>query len=724
MSQATLATEALSLSWAESNRAYLEAELACLRLRLRRQVLWLRHAWQLDPLHGHPQVISDQQADRLLLVDDDGGAMRRFCDEDEEAAAAGQALRRAEERSTGLLAAMDRASTPPALALLARLFGLSAFEGQVLLLCLAPELDPGFADLYAYVQDHAGRRYPTPHLALRLLAPDAELQFAARNSFLPAAPLRRYALVELEPGPMPAAVPSSQPLRLPERVADYMRGVDRPDEQVTDLLRLARPGLLAPSQQALVAKLAAWMEAGPHGPPLANLLGPAGSGRQALAQALCARAGLQLAQLDLGHVPPGPQLHRLLQVLAREAALSGLAYYLDLTRLEPAQEPLARAVVERLEGTLLIASEERWPVERNVMVVAVPRPSAAEQRRLWQRALDGIPHQVDEQLGTLVQQFDLGPPAIVRAVAAARNLALLRAPEDGAAITAADLWQACREQSSPRLEQLAQRIVPVYVWDDIVLPGDLLGQLRELAAQVAHRHQVYETWGFGARLSRGRGISALFAGPSGTGKTMAAEILANALQLDLYRIDLAGVVNKYIGETEKNLKQVFDAAEQSGAILFFDEADALFGKRTEVKDSHDRYANIEVNYLLQRMEDYRGLAILATNRKSALDRAFLRRLRFLLDFPFPDAADRRRIWRKVFPPQTPLAGIDYGALARLEIPGGNIHNIALNAAFLAADEGVAVGMEHIMHAARREYGKIDKMMSAIEFGDYYGEVAR
>ncbi len=317
----------------------------------------------------------------------------------------------------------------------------------------------------------------------------------------------------------------------------------------------------------------------------------------------------------------------------------------------------------------------------------MPRPTAAEQRKLWQLTLDRVPHQVGEQVGALVQQFDLGPAAIVRAVDAAQNLALLRAPENGAAITAADLWQACREQSSPRLEQLAQRIAPVYAWDDIVLPGDLLGQLRELAAQVAHRHRVYETWGFGARLSRGRGISALFAGPSGTGKTMAAEILANALQLDLYRIDLAGVVSKYIGETEKNLKQVFDAAEQSGAILFFDEADALFGKRTEVKDSHDRYANIEVNYLLQRMEDYRGLAILATNRKSALDRAFLRRLRFLLDFPFPDAADRRRIWRKVFPPETPLAGIDYDALARLEIPGGNIRNIALNAAFLAADRG-------------------------------------
>ena len=231
---------------------------------------------------------------------------------------------------------------------------------------------------------------------------------------------------------------------------------------------------------------------------------------------------------------------------------------------------------------------------------------------------------------------------------------------------------------------------------------------------MAGRAQVYEAWGFGRSMNRGRGISALFAGASGTGKTMAAEILAHELHLDLYRIDLAGVVSKYIGETEKNLRQVFDAAEQAGAILFFDEADALFGKRTEVKDSHDRYANIEVNYLLQRMEEYRGLAILATNRKSFLDQAFLRRLRFLVDFPFPDAADRRRIWERVFPASAEVERLDFGALARLEIPGGNIRNIAVNAAFLAATEGRPIGMGHVLAAARREYAKIDKLATDAE----------
>jgi SpoVK/Ycf46/Vps4 family AAA+-type ATPase len=219
---------------------------------------------------------------------------------------------------------------------------------------------------------------------------------------------------------------------------------------------------------------------------------------------------------------------------------------------------------------------------------------------------------------------------------------------------------------------------------------------------------VYEHWGFGARLTRGRGVTALFAGPSGTGKTMAAEVLASELHLDLHRIDLAGVVNKYIGETEKNLRRVFDAAEAGGAILFFDEADALFGRRSEVRDSHDRFANIEIDYLLQRMESYSGLAVLATNRRTALDRAFLRRLRFLLDFPFPATDDRLRIWQKVLPVAAPLDGIDYAALARLELAGGSIQNIAVNAAFLAAGASTPLTMSHLEHAASREYAKLDK----------------
>ena len=277
------------------------------------------------------------------------------------------------------------------------------------------------------------------------------------------------------------------------------------------------------------------------------------------------------------------------------------------------------------------------------------------------------------------------------------------------------LWNACLAITRPQMESLAQRLDPKATWADIVLPSAESKLLRELAAQVRHRSVVYDGWGFRQKMTRGLGINALFAGQSGTGKTMAAEVLANDLRLSLFRVDLSAVVDKYVGETPKNLRKLFDAAESGGAILFFDEADALFGKRSEVKDSHDRYANIEINYLLQRMEAYRGLAILATNLKSALDPAFMRRLRFIVDFPFPGQAERRTIWENVFPPDTPRAPLDYERLAGLNLTGGSIHNIALNAAFLAAAAGSAVTMPTVLDAARTEFRKLDKPINEADF---------
>jgi SpoVK/Ycf46/Vps4 family AAA+-type ATPase len=291
------------------------------------------------------------------------------------------------------------------------------------------------------------------------------------------------------------------------------------------------------------------------------------------------------------------------------------------------------------------------------------------------------------------------------------------------------LWDASRAAARAQLERaahgaesLAQRIEPTATWDDIVLPDAQMRILRDIAAHVRQRHRVYEEWGWGAKSARGLGITALFAGASGTGKTMAAEVLANELRLDLYRIDLSAVVSKYIGETEKNLRRVFDAAEAGGAILLFDEADALFGKRSEVKDSHDRYANIEISYLLQRMEQYRGLAILTTNLQEHLDRAFVRRLRFIVQFPFPDSAQRAEIGRRIFPRTTPTEQLDPQRLARLNVAGGAIRNIALHASFLAADENRAVNMSHLARAAQSEYGKMNRTMSESEIRDWRLEV--
>jgi SpoVK/Ycf46/Vps4 family AAA+-type ATPase len=280
------------------------------------------------------------------------------------------------------------------------------------------------------------------------------------------------------------------------------------------------------------------------------------------------------------------------------------------------------------------------------------------------------------------------------------------------------LWSACRKLRTPRLDQLALRIDATADWNDLILPPAQTATLQQIAAHAKHRLKVYRDWGFASRGARGLGVSALFAGESGTGKTLAAEVLAHELRLDLYRIDLSAVVSKYIGETEKNLRRVFDAAEDCGCILLFDEADALFGKRSEVKDSHDRYANIEVSYLLQRMEVYEGLALLTTNLRPALDTAFQRRLRFVVQFPFPDQEHREAIWRHAFPAATPRHGLDYSKLARLQVAGGSIRSIALNAAFLAAEDDEPVGMAHVLRSAHADAAKRERPLTEAETRDW------
>jgi hypothetical protein len=711
-------------SWAEANRASLDLRLRGLRLRLHRRILWLRKQWGRDPLQGyHGLVISDAEADGLLAsAADDRAAEARFRLHDPETKALSTCLDDVQLEIDGLAASMLEA--PPALELLARHFQLTAFEQDVLCLCLAPEIDPAFERLYAYVQDDATRKHATPHLALALFDDQAGDPRGARDSFLPDAPLRRYRLLTLEPSPLPAATPGMRPLRLDERIGDYLLGVNRLDERLSQLLRPLGVSWLTERGEEIAARLAAQAAGriGRGGWPVLNLIGP-DRGLASVAAAACAALGHHLWALEPAALPPpGAERAELLRLLERDAALSHLAIYLDATRIGgEVDQPLAGAlgdVVERVGALVVVGSREPWRAERELLHAFVPRPDAAAQRMVWRQTLtqaigSGGAVGLDGAVGTIVQQFDLTPSAIRRAVATACDRAALRAPVDPVP-SPDELWQACRELAGQRLDDLARRIEPCYAWDDLVLPDDVLRQLREIADQVAGRVRVYEEWGFGRSMNRGRGISALFAGPSGTGKTMAAEVLARELRLDLYRIDLAGVVSKYIGETEKNLRRVFDAAEQAGAVLFFDEADALFGKRSEVKDSHDRYANIEVNYLLQRMEDYRGLAILATNRKSFLDQAFLRRLRFLVDFPFPDAEDRLRMWQRVFPPSAALDRLDYRALARLEVPGGNIRNIAVNAAFLAASADEPIRMAHVRAAARREYAKIDKLATDAE----------
>jgi hypothetical protein len=432
--------------------------------------------------------------------------------------------------------------------------------------------------------------------------------------------------------------------------------------------------------------------------PLIFLCGDDEDGQEDVAARAAQMSGLALFILRADDLPPpGPDLTQIMLLWERESRLLPAALLLCCP--PGVLSPPARLLAEILPAPLFLGCRDALAVARPCLRLQVVRPPPAEQAFLWRQALGPASARFAAELEEIAAQFRLSARSIARSGAAAAQM-----PGQ----MAADLWDACRALARPRLEDLAQRIVPAATSPDLVLPEPQMQMLHQLAAQVRHRLRVYEDWGFAALGRRGLGVTALFCGASGTGKTLAAEVLAHELRLDLYRIDTSAVVSKYIGETPKHLKQVFDAAEAGGVLLLFDEADALFGKRSEVKDSHDRYANIEVGYLLQRLESFQGLAILTTNLKSSLDRAFMRRLRFVVNFPFPDAPQREAIWGRMFSPTAPISHLDSRRLAQLNVAGGNIRNIALNAAFLAAAAGESISMPHLLQAARQEVEKIER----------------
>ena len=435
--------------------------------------------------------------------------------------------------------------------------------------------------------------------------------------------------------------------------------------------------------------------------------------------------GCGLDVISAVYLPSDPdRLYHLRRCVEREAILNNSIVFLECDEVslkDPAKEQAISLFIEGIGINLIVSSRDRIPQkQRPLFTLDVPKLTKAEQRAVWQDVLGHTAEELNGQVDALVSQFNLSMPAIRTAGAAALNKLdreRSTSPSDANNFPTA-LWHTCRSQARPRLDDLATRIESTVTWDDLILPAAQCKMLREIAVHVKERANVYETWGFAEKSDRGLGISALFWGTSGTGKTLAAEVLANELNLDLYRIDLSSVVSKYIGETEKNLRRIFDAAETGGAILLFDEADALFGKRSEVKDSRDRYANQEVSYLLQRMEAYQGLAILTTNLKDSLDNAFNRRIRFVVKFSFPDTAERVLIWQRVFPKNTPTEGLDFRNLARLNVAGGNICTIALNAAFLAAEAKEPVMMKHILQATKSEYMKLERTLTGAEVGGW------
>lgn len=612
-----------------------------------------------------------------------------------------------------------------ALQQLCQVFRLSPFERNILVLCAGMEFVGEWGSLCAAAQGNPNWNYPTFGLA-HILFESANWQ-----GLTPMAPLRRYRLVEVNGG---AALMTSQ-LRLDERILHYLMGVDQVDIRLQHLIEAVPPysDNLVPSHQAAVQEIIqTWLEASQQSVsvrnlPIAQLGGSDRDSHRQIAAAVCEHFGLNLYTLAAHTLSTDLNAVALLRTLCeREYHLEKTVYLVDLAHYDStnaAQKSAIAQLIETIDVPILISSCDRYPQQQRPQIyLDIQAPTKVEQQQLWQDSLAELDVDLNGHVAALTSHFNLNASIISAACLHAKVQRQLSAAADDSdpdsRVTPFSypnaLWRYCRSQARPRLDELAQRIDARATWETLVLPAKEKSVLQEVSAHVKQRSRVYDTWGFGDQGTRGLGISALFAGGSGTGKTLSAEVLANDLHLDLYRIDLSSIVSKYIGETEKNLRRVFDAAEGGGVILLFDEADALFGKRSDVKDSHDRYANMEVSYLLQRMESYQGLAILTTNLKRSIDQAFLRRIRFVVQFPFPDASQREEIWQRVFPSQMPKGKLKYDKLANLSVPGGNIRNIALNAAFLAADADEEVGMKHILEAAKSEYMKLERPITDAE----------
>jgi hypothetical protein len=605
-------------------------------------------------------------------------------------------------------AAVLEMSVAPALRLIERAFGLTPFERDILLLSAGVELDTEVAQACAEAHGDSGRPYVTFSLALKALE---EPHWSALS---PTGPLRRWSLVELA---APQQLTAS-PLRIGERVLHALTGLSYLDPRIEALSEPAHwlPDLPV-SLTDLANRLAAhWV--GPQSMPVV-LYGRPAADLVSVAAMASRTVGLDLVRLRAAELPSTQyEQDELARLCERETALDGRSWVVDVSDLTGSVDSAGRVALNfaaRTNAPVTVVSREQIadPAGRCVHLLA-QRATFDEIRAAWHAALGADAASDSQPLADWVDRvashFDLDLTAIASVVSRVQGSPRPTEP----AGCGGEIWAACREHARPALAELTDRVEPAASWDDLILPQAQFEVLRQLAAQLRYRATVYERWGFGSRTTRGLGVAALFSGASGTGKTLAAEVLAAELSLDLCRVDLSQVVSKYIGETEKNLRRIFDAAEAGGVVLLFDEADALFGKRSEVKDSHDRYANIEVSYLLQRMENYRGLAILTTNFKGALDTAFLRRIRFIVHFPLPDAEQRAAIWRRIFPVSAPTQGLDPQLLAQLTIPGGTISNIALASAFFAAEAGRPIRMSDVLKAARAEYLKIDRPLTDSE----------
>jgi len=681
----------------------LQAELARLDILLRRQIARWQQAGQ-DPADAFRGLyISDQEVnthlDRPI-----GGNWGSYAKKDKPGFA--EALREAEIQILALKNQAEAQGHLPRLIHLTEIFQLKPFEVDTLLLCLAPVLDLRYERIYGYLQDDVTKKRPSVNLILDLLIEPGPDRVRALTYFSAHGSLLRHKLITLSGD----GNPLSQAINLDHAVAAWLLGDD------------SIPGLNYPTLNDLDELITPTSLPTYSRAHLLALTGPDHLAQRATAQTLAARAERLLLTLDLENFTGNDILLSHVQHTLRNASLMKAIPCFEgwdsILKMGAPPHNIFSEIVAHPDIVLLLGREAwqaRGPArDRLITWLDFPIPPYPQRFKLWKHFLNECSFKNDDHLETLelthiAGQFTLTSGQIRDAVATGRDLAAQR----GEDLTTQDLLSAARGHSNPRLGAMARKIEPRFGWTDIILPVDQRTILRELIDTVRQRPTVLDTWGVGVKLASSRGVTVLFAGPPGTGKTMAAEIMAGELGLDLYRIDLSGVVSKYIGETEKNLEKIFEEAATSNAILFFDEADALFGKRSEVRDAHDRYANLEISYLLQRMEEYDGVTILATNLRANLDEAFTRRLQFAVDFPFPEEPDRQRIWEALFPPGVPNEEkLDFALMAsRFRLAGGNIRNVIVSAAYLAANDGGKVTMDHLLHGTRRELQKMGRLVN-------------
>jgi SpoVK/Ycf46/Vps4 family AAA+-type ATPase len=641
-------------------------------------------------------------------------------------------MRKAIDERRQLTAKTGRRLTLPHLA---ERFGLSSAEVDLLLVAMAPELEPRYETLYAYLQDDVTRKHPSGDLALNMICRSDREKLFARRFLAPGAPLIHFRLLELQE-------------ESHDRQPTLLRKFLKIEDSVLRFLlehaptSLALGSFLVPRtsidslevDQDTRTQLHNLVDSVQRSGLAKTVVRVVGSGRAELQEVAAALGQAQqraLIMVDLEALEKEPAdtsglirdvalFDAVLAVFAAESPQAPAAAE-EAQRAPQAQKQLWRMLDEFPGHVIALGPESvfgEMPSDLRMWKIELKGASFEQRLQTWQTALAGIAGDADS--GRLADTFGFGGPHIRQAVALGHSLASLRNPSDPKP-SMDDLLEAGRALSGSNLRRFATVIQPRYTWSDLVLPDDKRQQLEHIAMRVKHRRTVHYDWGFGEKLSRGKGLNVLFAGQSGVGKTMAAEVLASELSLVLFQIDLSSVVSKYIGETEKHLAAIFREAQMSHSLLFFDEADSLFGKRTEVKDAHDRYANLEVNYLLQRIEQYEGLVILATNMQSNIDEAFLRRMQDVIDFPFPDEALRERIWRQHMPANAPVEDrIDYGFLARqFKLTGGSIKNAVMTAAFLAAGRGKKIGMTEMIRSVRMELQKQGKLVMKADFGKYF-----